>query len=89
MVDDRTKAAAASGWSEAVLLVLLSATAHAVYLIGSQKIIARLGAKRFTSLTMLAATGGVFLHYGLCNPRFSPLEQPAAVYGYGLALSIF
>lgn len=89
VVDDRTKAAAASGWGEGVLLVLLSAAAYAVYLIGSQKIIARLGAKRFTSLAMLAATGGVFLHYGLSNPRFSLLEQPAAVYGYGFALGIF
>jgi drug/metabolite transporter (DMT)-like permease len=72
-----------------VLLVLLSAVAYAVYLIGSQKIIGRLGAKRYTALAMLAATGGVFLHYGLSKPRFDLLEQPAAVYAYGLALGIF
>ncbi|MEK8125769.1 DMT family transporter [Methylocystis sp. IM4] len=67
----------------------MSAVAYAVYLIGSQTIIGRLGAKRYTALAMLAATGGVYLHYGLSNPRFDLLEQPAAVYGYGLALGIF
>lgn len=78
VVDDRTQSAAASGWGEGVLLLLLSAVAYAVYLIGSQKIIGRLGAKRYTALAMLAATGGVFLHYGLSK---SPLQCAGAACG--------
>ncbi|MBY6243046.1 DMT family transporter [Methylosinus sp. Sm6] len=89
VLDDRTRAGATPDWIDGVLLVLLSATAYAVYLIGSQKIIGRLGAKRYTALAMLAATGGTLLHFSLSGPASQLLEQPAAVYGYGFALAIF
>jgi drug/metabolite transporter (DMT)-like permease len=89
VLDERTKAGAGRDWIDGVLLVLLSALAYAVYLVGSQKIIGRLGAKRYTALAMLAATGGALLHFGLSEPVSRLLEQPVAVYGYGFALAIF
>jgi drug/metabolite transporter (DMT)-like permease len=89
LLDDRARAGATPAWVDGVLLVLLSATAYAIYLIGSQKIIGRLGAKRYTALAMLAATAGTLLHFSLSGPTSQLLEQPAAVYGYSFALAIF
>jgi drug/metabolite transporter (DMT)-like permease len=89
LLDDRARAGATTAWVDGVSLVLLSAIAYAVYLIGSQKIIRRLGAKRYTALAMLAATGGTLLHFSVSGSTSQLFQQPAAVYGYGFALAIF
>lgn len=44
-------------------MILLCAVAFAFYLVGSGKIIPKIGAPQFTSLSMLAATVGIFIHY--------------------------
>ncbi len=69
MIDDRARAGAARGWVGAVLLVLLSVMAYAVYLAGSQKIISRLCAMRYTALAMMAATGGTLQRFHLREHR--------------------
>ena len=44
-------------------MILLCAVTFAFYLVGSGKIIPKIGAPQFTSLSMLAATVGIFIHY--------------------------
>ena len=44
-------------------MILLCAITYAFYLVGSGKIIPKIGAPQFTSLSMLAASLGIFVHY--------------------------
>jgi drug/metabolite transporter (DMT)-like permease len=44
-------------------MILLCAVTYALYLVGSGKIIPKIGAPQFTSLSMLAASLGIFIHY--------------------------
>ncbi len=44
-------------------IILLGAVTYALYLVGSGKIIPKIGAPQFTSLSMLAASLGIFIHY--------------------------
>jgi drug/metabolite transporter (DMT)-like permease len=44
-------------------MILLCAITFAFYLVGSGKIIPKIGAPQFTSLSMLAASVGIFTHY--------------------------
>jgi drug/metabolite transporter (DMT)-like permease len=44
-------------------MILLCAITYALYLVGSGKIIPQIGAPQFTSLSMLAASVGIFIHY--------------------------
>jgi drug/metabolite transporter (DMT)-like permease len=44
-------------------MILLCAITFACYLVGSGKIIPKIGAPQFTSLSMLAASVGIFIHY--------------------------
>lgn len=46
-------------------LILLSAFIYACYLIGSGRLLPRIGTLRFTSYAMMAACGGVLIHHGL------------------------
>jgi drug/metabolite transporter (DMT)-like permease len=89
VLNDRVRLGAVSDLSVGVLLVLLSAFAYAVYLVGSQHIIPRLGAIRFTALAMPAATVGALTHFALTDSAERLFAQPAAVYGYALFLAVF
>jgi drug/metabolite transporter (DMT)-like permease len=44
-------------------MILLCAVTFAFYLVGSGKMIPKIGAPQFTSLSMLAASVGIFIHY--------------------------
>ena len=44
-------------------MILLCAITFAFYLVGSGKIIPKIGAPQFTSLSMMAASVGIFIHY--------------------------
>jgi drug/metabolite transporter (DMT)-like permease len=44
-------------------MILLCAITYAFYLVGSGKIIPKIGAPQFTSLSMIAASVGIFIHY--------------------------
>ena len=44
-------------------MILLCAITFAFYLVGSGKVIPKIGAPQFTSLSMLAASVGIFIHY--------------------------
>ena len=48
-------------------MILLCAITYALYLVGAGKIIPKIGAPQFTSLSMLAASLGIFVHYWLTH----------------------
>lgn len=69
------------------LLIFLCSLTFAAYIAGSGKVIPKVGATRFTAYAMLAATGGVFLHFALAGNM--PAEGFSGVHwGYGLLLAV-
>ena len=45
------------------IMVLLCGITYAMYLVGTGKLIPKMGATQYTSVAMLAATAGIFTHY--------------------------
>ncbi|HEX9959077.1 MAG TPA: DMT family transporter, partial [Fibrella sp.] len=67
--------------------VVLSGLVYAVYLVGSDSMIARLGAQRYTCYAMLAATIPTVTHHAIANGlRLSNFPLP--VYGIGLSMAL-
>ncbi len=67
--------------------VFASSLSYAVYLAGSARMIARLGAARFTALAMLVSTAATLVHFLATQPLAEWL-QPLPVYGYGLGMAV-
>lgn len=89
VVLDDHKIGASANLGAGVILVLLAAVSYAIYLVGSQKLIQRLDAARYTALSMPAATFGALVHFALTEPVARLFEQTAAIYGYALFLGVF
>jgi drug/metabolite transporter (DMT)-like permease len=68
--------------------VLLSALLYAVYLLGSGRLVGRVGSMRFASYAGLVSCVGVIAHYLVTRDPHVILSQPAPVYGYGLLMAI-
>jgi drug/metabolite transporter (DMT)-like permease len=68
--------------------VLLSALFYAAYLIGSGRLVGRVGSMRFASFAGLVSCLGVVLHYLLATSDLRViLEQPAPVYWLALLMA--
>ncbi|RYZ20298.1 MAG: DMT family transporter, partial [Chitinophagaceae bacterium] len=68
-------------------LVFLCAITYSFYIVGSGKIIPRVGAMKFTAYAMLSATVGVFMHY-LVKGNFAQLGHTVSLLPYGFLLAI-
>ncbi len=68
-------------------MVFLCAVTYAVYLVGTGKLVEKVGATRYTAYAMLFATLGVFTHY-FSTRTFSAFHFTPTLIGYGLALAI-
>lgn len=69
-------------------LVFASAWAYALYLIGSGRSIARLGAMRFMSYVMIVACVACFAQFLFTRPLNSVFSQAMPVYGLGIAMAL-
>ena len=81
-----------AGEMRAVLIgaafVLGSSVSYAFYQAGSEPVIRRLGAARFTALAMLVSTVATFA--ALCRePALQALAQPAPVYLHAVGMAVF
>lgn len=63
-------------------LVLASAAAYALFLVGSGELIPKLGSVRFTAYAMIAATAGIMVHFAIARPT-AIASMPAE--GFALA----
>ena len=74
-------------------LAFLSAFCYSLYLIFSNKIIARIGSIRFTAYAMMVSSIAVIIHFLIANPRstgpFGALQLPWQVYAYGAVMAVF
>lgn len=64
----------------------LCALTFAVYLAGSGKMIAETGATKFTSYAMIAACGGIFIHYFISGRTVHYMNADLLWYGVALAI---
>jgi len=69
-------------------LVLLASVAYAIYLVGSSRVINRIGSVRLTGIVVSVASGFITAHFLLTHP-VSDLNQPASIYWIAGALAIF
>ena len=67
--------------------VFLCAVTFSIYLVGSGKIIPKIGPTKFTAYAMLSATVGVFLHF-FVEGNYSQLTNLGALLPYGFLLAI-
>lgn len=63
-------------------LVLASAAAYALFLVGSGELIPKLGSVRFTAYAMIAATAGIVVHFAVARPTTIATLPPE---GFALA----
>jgi len=69
-------------------LVFLSSITYAIYLVGSGKVIHRIGSVRLTGIVVSVASGFITAHFLLTHP-VSDLRQPASIYWIAGALAVF
>ena len=70
------------------VLVLISAVTYASFLVGSGKLVPKLGTLRFTSLAMIISSICVIIHCFVSQGSIFPIV-PNEVYIYGFAMAIF
>lgn len=69
-------------------LVFLSSITYALYLVGSGRVIHRIGSVRLTGIVVSVASGFITAHFLLTHP-VSDLKQPTPIYWVAGALAIF
>ncbi len=73
------------------IMVLLCGITYAFYLVGTGKLVPVMGASRYTSVAMLAASFGIFVHY-LLNAAYQQTslipELPISILGFIVALGL-
>jgi drug/metabolite transporter (DMT)-like permease len=69
------------------LFIFICAITFAIYIVGSGRMIPKVGATKFTAYVMLASTCGVFLHFIIAG-NYSVLNQSSDLIWYGLLLGI-
>lgn len=82
---------AVTAWGAA--LSFLAALCYSLYLIFSNKLIARLGSMRFTAYAMTVSSVAVMIHFLIANSRgagpLATLDLPWQVYAYGVVMALF
>ncbi len=68
--------------------VLLSALLYAGYLLGSGRLVQRLGSLRFACYAALVSCAGVVVHFLVTSDAARLWTQPAAVHGYALLMAL-
>lgn len=68
-------------------LIFMCAITYAIYIVGSGKLIPQVGVTRFTAYSMLAATGGVFVHFLLAG-NYALLHSGTTYWVYGILLAV-
>ncbi len=70
------------------LFVFASTLTYSVYLLGAERLIARVGAIRFTAYAMIVASIATLIQFVLTHP-IAAIQQPARVYLLSIAMAVF
>jgi drug/metabolite transporter (DMT)-like permease len=68
-------------------MIFLCAVTYSIYLVGTGRLVQKVGATRYTAYAMLFATAGVFLHY-FTTRSFNVFHFTPTLISYGVALAI-
>lgn len=68
-------------------MIFLCAITYSFYLVGTGRMVQRVGVTRYTAYAMLAATAGIFVHF-LLTHRVKDIPFTGTLAGYGIALAI-
>ena len=69
------------------IMIFLCSITYSVYLVGTGRLVKKVGATRYTAYAMLFATLGIFIHYVVTKPLTGFVFTPTLI-GYGSALAI-
>lgn len=69
------------------MMIFLCAVTYSFYLVGTGRMVAKVGATRYTAYAMLAATAGIFLQF-LLTRKFSAVPFTPTLFWYGLVLAL-
>ncbi|WP_038247712.1 DMT family transporter [Ghiorsea bivora] len=69
-------------------LVFVATITYSVFLVGSGKIIPKVGARKFTAYAMIVSCIAVIIQFGITHDTAS-FNQPVEVYAYGFAMAVF
>ncbi len=69
------------------LMIFLCAVTYSFYLVGTGRMVAKVGATRYTAYAMLSATAGIFLQF-LCTRQLSSVPWSPTLLWYGLVLAL-
>jgi drug/metabolite transporter (DMT)-like permease len=70
------------------VLIFICSLTYASYLVGSGRLIPKMGASKFTAYVMLAATAGVLLHFFMAAD-YRQVQLTTTLTVYGLLLAVF
>lgn len=68
-------------------MIFLCAITYSFYLVGTGRMVNRVGVARYTAYTMLAATAGIFINF-LVTHKIQEIPFSNGLVGYGIALAI-
>jgi drug/metabolite transporter (DMT)-like permease len=85
-VKTETAQARGEGLWLGVAMIFGCALSYAAYLVGSGRLIPRIGSLRFTSLAMIVSSAAMFVHFLIVGGRFT--GHPPAVYLDGVLLAL-
>lgn len=69
------------------LMIFLCAVTYSFYLVGTGRMVAKVGATRYTAYAMLSATAGIFLQF-LVTRNISSVPWSPTLFWYGLVLAL-
>ena len=70
------------------ILIFMCSVTYAIYIVGSGRIIPKVGVTKFTTYAMMAATGGIFFHF-ILKGNYTLLHSGKELWWYGLLLAVF
>ncbi len=68
-------------------LIFLCSITYSIYIVGSGRMIPKVGANKFTTYALLASTGGVFIHYAI-RGQYTIFQTGIELWGYGVLLAV-
>lgn len=68
-------------------MIFLCAITYSLYLVGTGRLVNKVGATRYTAYAMLAATAGIFIHFFVVHHNKN-MVITGTLAGYGIALAI-
>jgi len=78
-----------SNYNIGIFLIIASAACFAVFMIGSDIMMRKLSSTLFTSIAMIAASVGIFIHYASVHSFNELITQQKAVYFYSFIIAMF